>query len=169
MSRLGGFLLDFYHAARHRIGRRGAALLFFAELDLIYGYSLAFPPRGIPPTATTRYFATLLPMDVWAAMWIVTGLACLVCAFLRHDRFAYAAAIAVKVMWGGLALMGFWFADLPPTAGAIWVSLAGLVWILSGWRETGQDAEDRAAAVAVVAAEETVEGIEGGSDEYRIA
>lgn len=136
-------------AARHRVGRRGASLLFFAELDLIYGYALAFPPTsGL--SVTNRFFASLLPLDFWAGLWTATGLVCLVCAFRRYDRPAFMAAIALKVLWGGFALIGVWFADVPVASGAVWISLAGLVWILSGWREAGQDADDRADAQVVI-------------------
>lgn len=131
-------------SVRHRVGRRGAALLFFAELDLVYGLVLAFPSGASASSATNRYFATVGPLDVWAVLWIFVGLVCLWCAFQRYDRYGYNAAILLYVLWGGLALLGVWFFDVPPTAPAIWLSLAGLVWVLSGWREPHQDADDAA-------------------------
>jgi hypothetical protein len=146
-------VFDVLRAARHKVGRRGAALLFFAELDLIYGFFLAFPSPDAARSPTNLYFASLASLDLWAIPWVFVGLMCLFFAFQRYDRMAYASAIAIKVLWGGLAIIGIGFADVPVSAGAIWISLAGLVWVLSGWREVGQDAEDQSDAAAEEAGE----------------
>lgn len=127
---------------KHRVGRRGAWLLFLTELDLFYACLLAWPTPATSGTATPRWFATMLPLDAWAAMWAAVGLICLVYAFTRYDRPAYMAAILIKVIWTGLAVLGVWFADVPASTPAIFLSLAGAVWLISGWREPGLDAED---------------------------
>lgn len=131
-----------YRAVRHRVGYRGAALLFFAELDLVYAWVLAFPTPEVRTSATNQYFATLLPLHAWAMLWAVVGALCLYHAFVRYDRLGFIAAVLLKVIWGGFALLGNWFADVPASSPAIWISLAGLVWVLSGWREPGLSTED---------------------------
>lgn len=126
--------LSAWARVRHRIGRRGAALLFFAGLDLIYGYALAFPTPG-QDSPTNRYFTAIMPPVALGSIWATVGVICLYHAFQRHDRFGFNAAIMLKMMWGGLALLGVWSAHVPIASPAIWLSLAGLVGILAGWRE----------------------------------
>lgn len=131
-----------WRVVRHHVGRRGAFLLFLAEVDLFYAYALAFPTRTSAANATNQWFATMLPLDAWACLWFAVGLICLFYAFQRHDRLGYIAAIFIKVVWTGLSLIGMWFADVAVSGPAIWLSLAGAVWVISGWRESGLDAED---------------------------
>ena len=131
-----------WQAMRHRIGRRGAFLLFLTELDIFYACLLAWPTPATVGNATNRWFVTLLPLDAWAAIWAAVGAVCLVFAFSRYDRPAFGAAILIKALWTGLSLLGVWFADVPISTPAIFLSLAGAVWVISGWREPGLDRED---------------------------
>lgn len=121
----------------HVIGRRGASLLFFAMLDFIYGYSLADPPAESAQSTTTRFIATVAPLSVWATLWIAVGLVCLICAFRVRDRLAFAAAVGLKVLWGGTFLVGWMIAGLDRgwLASAIWLALALFAFIISSWPE----------------------------------
>lgn len=124
---------------RHRIGRRGTALLFFAFLDLIYAYSLLFPDAETRASAQFVFFASIAPMWLWAAAWAVVGLVCLWYAFARRDRWGFTAAIGLKVGWGILNFAG-WVVDGVErgyVSTAIWLAFAGWVWIVNGWPEPG--------------------------------
>jgi len=118
-----------------RVGFRGSVLLFLGELDLVYGWTLAFPSAASAVSPLNRYFCTMLPLRAWAVLWAGVGLICIYHAFHRYDRFGFIAAIAIKVLWGSLALIGVWYSDVSIASPAIWLSLAGLVWRVSGWAE----------------------------------
>lgn len=112
-----------------RVGHRGVSLLSFGALSLLYGFgALAFPSSEVTASATSRYFATLLPLRAWAVLWVVTGVVCVYHAFQRYDRFGYIAAVGMFMLWGLLTALGVWFADVPATGVAIWLVLAGKVW-----------------------------------------
>ena len=121
-------------AARH-VGRRGAALLFLAEVDLFYAASLLWPSPAAARTPSNLFFASLLPLDVWAAMWAIVGVVCIVYAFRHHDRVAFVAAIGVKTLWAGLAIIGVFAGGVPVSTPAIWISFGGFVWLVSDWRD----------------------------------
>lgn len=117
----------------HRIGRRGASLLFFALLDLVYGWSLIVPEAATRANPFFAYLARLFPLGVWGLGWVLVGLVLLLSAFVADDRFAFGVAAFWKVLWGLLTLAS----GIPRAyAGAvIWVALAGFILVLSGWPE----------------------------------
>ncbi|MEU8199302.1 hypothetical protein AB0C10_36510 [Microbispora amethystogenes] len=121
----------------HRIGRRGASLLFLALLDVVYAFSLATspPPAGGSPSA---FLARLLPLPAWGAVWAAVGVLCAVQAFMRTDRWAFAAASLIKVLWGAVYLLGSLLGQVPRgwVAAAVWLGFAAWVAIISGWRES---------------------------------
>lgn len=110
-------------------------MLFFAELDLVYAWTLATSTPVNANTALNRHFADMMPLRWWAVLWAVIGVGCLVEAFLPVDKYGYEASWLLYSLWGGLAAVGALFADVPPSAPAIWLSLAGLVWRLSKWTD----------------------------------
>lgn len=118
---------------RDQIGRRGAALLFFALLDLVYCYALLRPPPGPLPEAF-RYARTLMPLWVWALAWGGVGVICLVFAFLPRDTVAFTAAVALKVTWGLLAILGqlAGTADRGYVSAVIWLGFAAFVYLIAG-------------------------------------
>lgn len=87
---------------QHRIGRRGAYLLFLAILDFLYGYSLLIP--GNPRVFHTDLF---LSSTSWAVIWMVVGFICLTQAFVRVDRLGFAVAVPIKIVWS-LVMLGSW-------------------------------------------------------------
>ncbi|MFI6883355.1 hypothetical protein [Streptosporangium canum] len=126
----------------HRIGRRGASLLFLALLDVVYALSLLGAPPETRASPGIAFLMLLLPLPVWAAVWGAVGALCLVQAFLRTDRMAFAAASLLKVAWGTVYLLGWALGDVPRgyVTATIWLGFAAWVAIISGWREPAQGA-----------------------------
>jgi hypothetical protein len=120
-----------------RIGRRGAFLLFLAVLDLLYSFSLAHPPAESLRSPTVVFIGDVLPLEAWAALWASVGVVCLVGAFGRKDRWAFAAAMFLKVLWGGTFLAGWLIAGLDRgwVSAGIWLPMAVLVYIIATWAE----------------------------------
>lgn len=120
-----------------RVGRRGTALLFFAMLDLIYAFSLAVPPARARQNPTTRFVDGIAPLECWATLWLAVGLICLAGAFAYRDRWAFAAAMALKVLWGVTMLLGWALLGLERgyVAAIIWLAMAGWVFVISTWPE----------------------------------
>lgn len=115
-----------------RVGRRGAALLFFTLLDLVYCVGLLTTPR--PLTPFYAWMAEAMPLAAWAVCWGVVGLVCLVYAFRQHDTIAFMGAVALKVAWGMLALLG-WLAgtvDRGWVSAVVWLGFAAFVFLIAG-------------------------------------
>ncbi len=137
-----------------RIGRRGAALAFFALLDLVYAYSLFFPAAETRRTSTTRFIESVAPLPLWGALWAGAGLACLVCVLRVYDRIGFAATMAVQTLWGLLfAVATVVGVERAYLSAALWLCAAGWVAIISGWPEpprgpaTGDPVEARPAGM----------------------
>jgi hypothetical protein len=129
-----------------RVGFRGSALLFFALLDLIYGFSLVAPSREARQSATLRLVADIAPLWAWAALWTFVGLVCLGQAFRRRDQVAFTMAIGIKVLWG-LTMLGGWLLaglDRGYVSAAVWLALAALVGIIGAWPEPPHGWKERA-------------------------
>ncbi|NUP24003.1 MAG: hypothetical protein HOZ81_49710 [Streptomyces sp.] len=116
-----------------QVGRRGAALLFFALLDLAYAASLL----GAPTNGPYRFLASMLPLPVWASLWAAVGLLCLTQAFMRTDRAAFTAAALIKVVWGVVQLLGsfIFHLDRGYVSALIWLAFAAFVVVIAGWPE----------------------------------
>lgn len=128
-----------FHAYRNRFGRRGAALTAFALLDVVYGIGLAWPsPPVLRPGTANAWFNEIAPLDLWAGVWWSVAVLCAVGAWSRSkrsDRYAFAAAIGIKVWWGTLCLVGWIMREVPISAAGIWLGLAALVALIAGWPE----------------------------------
>jgi hypothetical protein len=124
-------------ALRTRIGRRGASLLFLALLDVVYGAGLAYIQDLGRVAATYRFIADVAPLEVWAAAWFLVAAICLVQAFAIRDQLAFGAAVALKVTWGGVTLLGWLLHNVPRgyVSATIWLAFAGWLFIISGWTE----------------------------------
>lgn len=120
-----------------RIGRRGTTLLFLATLDFVIAASLINPQAEAARTTSTRFIADIAPLWAWGALWAAVGAACLVGAVRRHDRWAFAAAMALKVLWGGVYVFGWAIAGLDRgwLGGVVWWAFAAFVYVVSGWPE----------------------------------
>lgn len=119
-----------------RVGRRGAALLFFALLDAVYAVSLLAPDRTSRRTATTLFVDSVAPLWVWGLLWAAAGVVCLAHAFRMSDRVGFAAAIAIKTVWGLLFVFaGFAGVSRAYVGAAIFLCMAVWVAIISSWPE----------------------------------
>lgn len=121
------------------VGKRGRVLLFFGALDLVYAVSLAVPDAVTRSAPMFTWLADVAPLWVWALAWAAVGGTCLWQALCRHDQIGYAAAIALYVAWGIVALGGWLLAgvDRGYVSAAIWLGVAALVGVISSWPEPG--------------------------------
>lgn len=121
-----------------RVGRRGAALLFFGQLDLVIAWSLVDPVSApLLRHAPAYRIVNHLPLEAWAAVWALVGAACLVGAvFQWADRWAFTAAIGIKLLWG-LVMLAAWplGASRGWLSGEVWLTFAGFVGLISAWPE----------------------------------
>jgi hypothetical protein len=115
-----------------RIGRRGAALMFFAALDTVWCVGLLSLPHPLPPVYA--WMQEILPLWVWASYWGAVALICLFYAFRAYDTPAFVAAISIKVCWGLLSLFG-WLSSaivLGYLSAGIWLAFAAFVYLVAG-------------------------------------
>lgn len=115
-----------------RVGRRGAALLFFTLLDAVYCYGLLTIPRPLAPFYA--WMATIAPLGAWAACWGLVGAVCLVYAFQVYDTPAFMAAVSLKVGWGLLSLFGWLLGaiDRGYVQAVVWLAFAAFVYLIAG-------------------------------------
>lgn len=120
---------------RYMIGRRGVVLLFLAILDFAYAIGLAFPNAESANNATSHFLTSVLPLDTWAAMWLVVGVLCLIHAFRRKDALGFAAAMFIKVLWAIMFFLGFLFAGVERgyLGAAVWGGFAALLGVIATW------------------------------------
>jgi len=112
-------------------------LLFLTLLDVIYAYSLAYPtPRSLV-TPTYTFLAHVAPLQVWASLWAVIGIITGTFAFRLNDAVGYAAAMFLKILWGGTFLLGWLVGSVERgyLSAAIWLSFAAVVGLISSWPE----------------------------------
>jgi hypothetical protein len=115
-----------------RVGRRGAALLFFAGIDAMWAFALLNPPS--PMTPAYAWPATVAPLWAWALAWAGVGLVCVVFAFRRHDTPAFTAAVTIKVLWGGIVVLG-WItgqAERGYVLATFFLAFAAFVFLIAG-------------------------------------
>ncbi len=119
-----------------RIGRRGSTLLMLAFIDAVYSYALFNPAPESLRTPAIVFFRGFAPLWVYGLLWAVAGVMCFVCAFLRSDRWGFAAAMAIKVLWALLYVLAL-FAGVPRAyiSVALWLGIAGWVYTVSTWPE----------------------------------
>lgn len=115
-----------------RIGRRGAALLFFTLLDFVIGYSLITAPRPLAPYYA--WMTQIMPIEAWAACWGFVGAVCLAFAFRLYDTPAFMCAVGLKIAWGLLAFFG-WLAGVIERGyvwAIVWLAFAAFVFLIAG-------------------------------------
>lgn len=123
-------------ALRRRVGRRGAALLAFALIDILYaGSMLTASDSGLPLNATYQWFGELMPLAAWAAVWALVAAVCTWSALHHYDRAGFVAAIGIKVVWSLLSLAGWVLDDVTLGSVGIWLGLAVVVGVIAGWAE----------------------------------
>lgn len=126
-------------ALRRRVGRRGAALLVFACIDYVIGWSLLDAELRAQTEMVPVYRAlrNIAPLTVWGWLWLVVAVVCTVQAVMRTDVWAYASAIGIKVVWaGGMAYS--WVVFHAPRgwlSASLWGVIAALLVVINGWPE----------------------------------
>ena len=122
---------------RHRIGHRGATLIFFGLLDLIFCASLLFPAKQDQQSDQLKWLADILPLWAWGLVWGGVGVVCLWYAPRRRDHVGFAAAIGLKVLWGLVSLAGWLVGDAERgwVSVLVWLGFAYLVRVIASWPE----------------------------------
>lgn len=129
--------LDSARTLNRRVGNRGAVLLMFGSVDLIYSVGLMFPTAAARTSQTFQFIAATAPLWLWATAWGVVGLLCWAQAFMLWDRVAYAFAAGLKFLFG-LTCLGGWAVgaiDRGYISATIWLGLGGLMLRISRWPE----------------------------------
>lgn len=124
----------------HRIGRRGAFLLFLALLDFIYSFSLLTPSQAARSQPTLLYLMHVGGLKLWALLWFAAGLACLISAFRKKDSVGFAAAMFIKILWAILFLLGWLFAGVERgyLSTTIWGAFALILALIASWPEPSE-------------------------------
>jgi hypothetical protein len=127
------------YALLRQIGYRGAVLLVFGLVDLVYALSFAFPTTEALASSTFQWLILFLPIPAWVAIWASVGLICFFFAFRTiDDAIGYATAILIKVFWAGLFLWGWALGELMRgyLSAVIWAGFAFFLWLESRRPET---------------------------------
>lgn len=122
----------------HVVGRRGAVLAYLAVVDVLFAVSLCNPAPVAERPSGVRFLGEVLPLQAWAVLWAAVALVLVVGAFVhRFDRWAFAAAMLIKTLWGGVYLLGWIVGEVERgwVNAVVWLGLAVLVMIIAGWPE----------------------------------
>lgn len=113
----------------HRVGRRGAFLLFLFILNMVYAWALH---QEVAPQT-----AALLSPEAWSWAWFGVGVVCGISAFTRRDRVAYTLAAALLCGWAGVSAYQWVEGKLPEgwLSTVVWLAFSGTVLIVSSWPE----------------------------------
>lgn len=125
-------------------GRRGAFQILFAGVYLIVGVSFILTPATGLRQASLRWLTTYVPIEPFAALWILAALLGAVAAFMCRPRdwFGFAALVFAPALWGALFFIGA-LAGTPAayTSAAVYWLFAAAPMIVSGMQ--GQNDRDR--------------------------
>jgi len=125
---------------RRRLGRRGASLLLFGALYLLYGYGLLVEP--LISTVSFQILVDLWPVDVWAWLWICSGLVAVLSAWLPQGRdwLGFTALYPIAMAWGLASFVSWWPRGDNPrgwVGAAVWCVIGGLITKDAGSPEPG--------------------------------
>lgn len=139
----GARVRPLWRRVRHRVGHRGATLLFFAFVDYVYAWSLYRPAPERARSSLVLYLNSVAPPWVWASLWLATAVAATIFAFRAQDRLGFTMCIALKTLWS--VTLAFGAARgvegaLPSVA--VWVGTAAFLFNAAAWPEP-PDGPDR--------------------------
>ena len=123
------------------LGRRGAFLASFGALWALYGFGQLMEP--LPDTRGIRLLLHVMPLDAWAACWIVAGCVAITAALLPQGRdwVGFPALLLIVVPWM-LSYLVSWWPLGDNTRGwvtaLIWLVATVPVIVVAGWREPPQ-------------------------------
>lgn len=121
----------------HRIGHRGAFLIFIGFLFVVYGSGITTDPAiGIPAVY-------IFSNDVWGWIFIPIGAVVISGSLcVKNDRWFYMLAALMSAIWSS-AWISMWFVhNHVPGAwalAAIWAADAAITLVVSSWRENYRD------------------------------
>lgn len=121
--------MKFLRNLKTRIGHRGAFLLFLALLDILIGYSFLIVPKSPIPF--------LIPLHVWAWIWLVAGGIVFTGVFQRRDRIQFGVAAGVKTLFAA-SYLRLWILFGVPHAWVsvvVWTAFAAIIVVISSWPE----------------------------------
>ena len=108
--------------------RRGAVLATLGVMDVGYGTALILGEPVLHAVVPTGYY--------WGHVWIVAGLFLFSGAFVRSDRWQFAAAACLKAGWAIAVVLHFLFyggGEGLWGLAVFWGGFAVLAFIISGW------------------------------------
>lgn len=120
------------------LGRRGAILLSYGTVWAVYGSGQLITP--VPDQRGLQLLVNLLPLGMWASLWIACGLAAVVAAVMPQgvDWFGYLALVVIVLPWMFSYLLSWWPLGTYPrgwAAALVWGLIAVPVIVVAGWRE----------------------------------
>jgi hypothetical protein len=112
-----------------RIGPRGAVLLCFAWVDVVFGIGLIRADRAVKANPVYAFPEQVAPLTAWGVLWLAVAAVLIVNAYRLRDAAGYTCAIGIKVLWGVMMLGGWISGDIPRgyVSMSIWLSIAGVV------------------------------------------
>ena len=116
-----------------RLGGRGAFLLCWAWVDILFGLGLLNVDPAIRQVPQYKYVTSFgIPLQGWAILWLCTALILIVSAFRRQSA-GFHAAVAIKLWWGVLSLGGWMAGEIPRgyVSAGIWLGAAAAVAVAS--------------------------------------
>jgi len=89
-------------------GRRGAFQLVNAAVYLVVGASFLLTPGAGTRQATLRWLTDYVPLEPFAALWVIAATLGVVSAFQCRPRdwFGFAALVFAPAVWGALFFIG---------------------------------------------------------------
>jgi hypothetical protein len=121
-----------------KAGRRGTILGILAAMDIGYGIMLVlgFDPTGAGGALPNQKYMIPLTLGQWGAIWISVGIFLLTGVLAVSDRFQFAAAALLKFTWASSILITWMHSGHDAgTSPMVWVTLAFIVLLASGWPE----------------------------------
>lgn len=119
------------------LGRRGAILLTYGSVWMLYGYAQVISPQ--PDQRGLGAALRVMPLSGWGCAWLACGLVAVVCAWLPQgvDAAGFLALPLIVLPWMTSYLASWISGDFPRgwVAAAIWGLIAVPLIVVAGWRE----------------------------------
>lgn len=119
------------------LGRRGAILLTYGSVWMLYGYAQVVSPQ--PDQRGLRPVLNVMPLAAWGWAWVVCGLVATVAAWLPQgaDAVGFLALPLIVLPWMTSYLVAWVTGEFPRgwVAAAIWGLIALPVIVVAGWPE----------------------------------